>query len=154
MYSTGRSLAFKIIKYLTSRKFSTVKWITTEELARWLDDPVQRPILLDARTETEYTVSHLKSAARIDPYHPASDSLTAVAKDIPVVVYCSVGYRSARIAEWLQRSGFSCVYNLEGSILKWVDEGRPVFKNGYQTMRVHPYDSLWGKLLKSQYRQQ
>lgn len=56
-----RSLAFKIIKRLTSRKFPIVEWITTKELAGWLEDPLKpQPIILDARTEAEYVVSHLK----------------------------------------------------------------------------------------------
>ena len=150
-----RSLALSIIKRLTSRKFPTVKWLTTEEFARWLEDPVKRqPIVLDARSEAEYAVSHLKQAERIDPYHPDLGAIKGVSKDTPIIVYCSVGYRSARIAEWLGQAGFSCVYNLEGSLFQWANEDRPVFKDDRPTMLVHPYDRRWGRLLKSRYRAQ
>lgn len=145
-----RSLAFSIIKHLTTRKFPTVQWINTEEFARWLEDPTKpQPVILDARTEAEYAVSHLKEAQRIDPEHP---ELVMASKDTPIVLYCSVGYRSARIAQHLAQAGFSRVYNLEGSLFKWANEERPFFINDHPTLLVHPYDQLWGRLLKPQYR--
>lgn len=148
-----RSLAFRIIKYLISRKFPSVKWLTTKELARWLEDPVKpQPLVLDARNEVEYAISHLQASSRIDPGHPNLAELAGVPKDKPIVVYCSVGYRSARIAELLEREGFSHVYNLEGSIFKWANEGRPVFKGDSPAMLVHPYNARWGKLLRSSIR--
>lgn len=151
VFLTGRSLALRIIKRLLIRKFPTVEWITTEEFARWLEDPAKRqPILLDARSEAEYAVSHLKHSQRIDPNQPNLAAFTR-SKDTPIVVYCSVGYRSARIAEQLGQAGFSRVYNLEGSIFQWANEGRPVCKDDRPTMLVHPYDALWGRLLSSEY---
>jgi rhodanese-related sulfurtransferase len=147
-----RSLVFFIIKRLIQRKFPTVEWLNTQQLVGWLRDRTQpQPLLLDARTEAEYKVSHLLQAQRIDPYHPNLEDI-AVNKDVPVVVYCSVGYRSARIAQQLERAGFSHVYNLEGSIFQWVNEGNPVFQGDRPTLRVHPYNANWGRLLKSQYR--
>ena len=149
-----RSLAFKIIKRLTSRKFPIVEWITTKELAGWLEDPLKpQPIILDARTEAEYAVSHLKNAQRIDPYH-SNLVVSAESKDTPIAVYCSVGYRSARIAQQLKQAGFSHVYNLEGSLFKWANEERPIYKNNYSTSFVHPYNQHWGRLLKPKYRAQ
>lgn len=146
-----RSLAFNIIKRLTTRKFPTVQWINTAEFARWLEDPAKpQPIILDARTEAEYAVSHLKGAQRIDPEHPEQAVLPS--KDTPIIVYCSVGYRSARIAQQLEQAGFSHVYNLEGSLFKWANEERPFFKNDHPTLLVHPYDQLWGRLLRPKYR--
>jgi hypothetical protein len=40
------------------------------------------------------------------------------------------------------------VQNLEGSIFRWANEGRPVYADGMQVDRVHPFDDSWGKLLK------
>ena len=154
VFLTKHSLAFNIIKGLTTRKFPHVEWITTEEFARWLADPLKpQPIVLDARSEAEYAVSHLKQSQRIEPNYPDLATFTE-SKDQPIVVYCSVGYRSARIAEQLKQAGFSFVYNLEGSIFQWANEGRPVFKDDRPTLLVHPYNPLWGRLLKSEYRAQ
>ena len=154
MFFMLRSLAFKIIKRLTSRKFPIVEWITTKELAGWLENPLKpQPIILDARTEAEYAVSHLKNAQRIDPYH-SNLVVSAESKDTPIVVYCSVGYRSARITQQLEQAGFSDVYNLEGSLFKWANEERPIYKNNSLTSLVHPYNQVWGTLLKPKHRAQ
>lgn len=155
LFAIIRTLAFNIIKRLIIRKFPTVQWINIEEFAQWLEDPVKpQPIILDARSEAEYAVSHLKKAEHIDPYHPDLEVFAGISKDTPIVVYCSVGYRSAGIAERLEQAGFSQVYNLEGSIFQWANVGRPVCKNDHPTMLVHPYNALWGRLLKSPYRAQ
>lgn len=147
-----RSLAFKVIKHLVNRKFPSVTWLTTKELARWLSDPnLPQPSLLDARTQAEYELSHLPQAERIDPYHPNLEAI-ASAKDAPIVVYCSVSYRSASVAQQLKQAGFSQVYNLEGSIFQWANEGHPIYENEHPTTLVHPYDPRWGKLLKPQHR--
>ena len=152
MFLNLRSLAFYLIKRLVIQKFPTVEWITTKELARWLEDSQKpQPIVLDARSEAEYALSHLKGSERIDPKTPDLAALLG-AQNRPIVVYCSVGYRSARVAEQLGQAGFSCVYNLEGSLFQWVNEGHQVFQNGCPTTLVHPYNLRWGKLLKPQHR--
>lgn len=148
------AIAFTIIKRLVSRKFPLVQWLSTKDLAQWLQDPVQpQPTILDARSDVEYAVSHIKNSKRIDPYHPNLEVLAGL-KDQPIVIYCSVGYRSARIAEQLGKAGFSHVHNLEGSIFQWANENRPLFKHDRPTKLVHPYNALWGRLLKPQYRAQ
>lgn len=121
VFLTGRRPALGMIRYLTTRKFPTVEWMTTKEFAQGLEDPSKpQPIILDARSEAEYAVSHLKNAERIDPNDPQLGVMKS--KDMPIVVYCSVGYRSARIAAWLEQAGFTHVYNLEGSIFQWANE--------------------------------
>jgi rhodanese-related sulfurtransferase len=65
-----------------------------------------------------------------------------------MVVYCSIGYRSARLVEKLREGGFSEAKNLEGSIFQWANEGRPVVQNGEVVEEVHPYNKTWGLLLE------
>jgi rhodanese-related sulfurtransferase len=149
----GRSLFFKLLKRLTAVKFPNVQWITTKELAQWLQDSVKpQPIILDARSQVEYAVSHLQQAQHIDPIAPDLTQFREISLDTPIVVYCSVGYRSAGVAQQLTQAGFSHVYNLEGSLFQWANEGRPIFKEDCPTQFVHPYNAIWGKLLKSRYR--
>lgn len=155
VFLNWRSLTFSFLKRLITGKFPAVQWITAEEVARWLEDPVKlQPTVLDARSEAEYTVSHLKEAKRIDPDYPNLAPLAELSKDRPIIVYCSVGYRSAAVASRLVQAGFSRVYNLEGSLFQWVNSGSPVFKDGRPTLLVHPYNSLWGRLVKRRYRAQ
>ncbi|MEH1859334.1 MAG: rhodanese-like domain-containing protein [Nostoc sp.] len=150
-----RSLTFYFIKLLIGFQFPTVEEINCNQLAQLLSDSAKpRPLVLDARSQTEYAVSHIETAVRIDPL---TDDLTAVAtvsQDRPIVVYCAVGYRSAKLAQKLDEAGMKCIYNLSGGIFQWANEGRPIFQNGHPTQLVHPYNAIWGKLLKATYHAQ
>jgi len=149
----GRPLAFEVVRRLTVRRFPDVRWIDAAELARWREDPGRpQPVVLDARTQAEFDLSHLKDAARIDPYRPLLRPLRGMPKDTSIVVYGSVGYRSARVAHWLGRQGYTRVYNLDGSLFRWANQGRPMFRDDRPTVEVHPYDDRWGLMLEKQYR--
>jgi 3-mercaptopyruvate sulfurtransferase SseA len=88
----------------------------------------------------------------VRPSADAYPALDTLASDTPIVVYCSVGYRSAGVVQALQAQGFSEVYNLKGSIFRWANEGRPVVRNGEPVSAVHPYDASWGQLLTDSLR--
>jgi len=122
--------------------------ITTEELAREFAAATgsSNLVLIDARPQVEFAVSHLRGAVRMTP-----DLLAKLSKDTPIVVYCSVGYRSAELAQRLDSQGYKQVRNLEGSIFEWANEGRPVYSGKEQVHKVHPYDSEWGRLLDPSY---
>jgi rhodanese-related sulfurtransferase len=149
----GRGVAFEAVRRLTARKFPEVQWIDAAELARWRENPARpQPLMLDARSTPEYQVSHLKDAVLMDPRRPTLRPVAGRAKDAPIVVYSSVGYRGARLAHWLLAQGYSNVRDLSGSIFQWANEDRPVFREGQPTSEVHPYDRRWGLLLESRYR--
>jgi rhodanese-related sulfurtransferase len=150
---TGRSVAFEVLRWRTQRKFPEVSWLKTDSLDSWVHDPLQpHPVLLDARTQDEFAVSRIRSAAQIDPYRPSLRPVQKLPKDTAIVVYSSAGYRGARVASWLARAGYSNVHNLAGGIFAWVNEGRPVFRGENPTAQVHPYDRIWGRLVLGQYR--
>jgi rhodanese-related sulfurtransferase len=152
-FFAGRPIAFDAVRRVTDYKFPRGKWVDPAELVRWRADPGRAPpVLLDARTENEYAVSHLQGAVRIDPYKPSLRPLRGFPKDTAIVLYSSVGYRGARVADFLARHGYSQVYNLEGGEFRWANEGRPVFRQDRPTSEVHPYNPTWGLLLESQYR--
>jgi rhodanese-related sulfurtransferase len=144
----GRPIAFDAVY-----KFPNGRWIDATELVRWRADPGRAPpVVLDARTADEYGVSHLEGAVRIDPFKPSLRPLRGFSKDTAIVLYSSVGYRGARVADFLTRQGYSQVYNLDGGEFRWANEGRPVFRQDRPTVEVHPYNPMWGLLLESQYR--
>jgi hypothetical protein len=39
------------------------------------------------------------------------------------------------------------VFNLEGSLFQWANEGRPVYRDDVPVQAIHPYDARWGRLL-------
>ena len=144
------STTLKVIR----AKFPGVAQLSTDSLQSWLDGPGQaeRPLLLDVREPEEYEVSHLRDAVPAPSRELALRALEGVPPDQPVVLYCSVGYRSSEMAGYLAKQGFGKVFNLEGSIFAWANEGRPVYRGGERVHVVHPYDRLWGKLLKKALR--
>jgi rhodanese-related sulfurtransferase len=149
----GRPLAFDVLQRLTDRKFPGGRWVEAAELVRWRSDPSRaQPVVLDARTEEEYAVSHLQGAIRVDPYRPSLRPLRGFSKDTAIVLYSSVGYRGARVANFLERQGYTNVFNLEGGEFRWANEGHPVFRQDRPISEVHPYNPTWGLLLESRYR--
>ena len=106
-------------------------------------------ILLDTREKKEYEISHIPGAIWVGYDNFKLKRVKEIAKDAKIITYCSVGYRSERIGEKLQKAGFTDVSNLKGSIFKWVNEGNPLEdKDGNATDKVHGFDKNWGKWVK------
>ena len=137
------TLSWQAIDRLIHLRFPQVPSLTIQELAAWLEQP-HPPLLLDARQPAEYQVSHLPNA-RLLPNNLAE--LSGIRS--PIVVYCSVGYRSARAVAALQALGLEA-FNLKGSIFAWANAGYPVYRGAQPVAQVHPYNALWGKLLRSE----
>ena len=154
LFVAGRPLAFELLQRRTAAKFPGVKWITTGQLERWQSDIGQaQPMLLDARTQSEFAISHIKGAVQIDPYRPGLRPLRGTPQSGAIVVYSSAGYRGARVASWLANAGYTSVVNLNGGLFKWANEGRPLFREENRpTALVHPYDQRWGLLVDGRYR--
>lgn len=115
------------------RRFDDVVHLTLDELALMQIDARAAPILIDVRPEREFAVSHLEGAIRIAPNATAKeveDALEVIAVGRPVVFYCSVGYRSSRLAERarerLSNAGIDEIYNLRGGVFAWHNESWPL----------------------------
>jgi rhodanese-related sulfurtransferase len=105
--------------------------------------------LLDARAEEEFAVSHLPGARRVGYQDFSLEKVTSLDKNQPVLVYCTVGYRSERIGDRLRELGFNQVYNLYGGIFGWVHAGKTVTgPDGQPTERVHTYNEDWSQWLR------
>lgn len=142
-----RALAWSLVKGMVHRQFPQVQSISTTKLANWLVDEMPPPVLIDVRRAEEYAVSHLPGARHLSTVEAIQQS--DIPADATLVLYCSVGYRSAQLAEKLPAAGYKNVMNLEGSIFEWYNQGHPVVADGNPTSRVHPYNRTWGLLLDS-----
>ena len=137
---------------LVREAFPEVPQMTTRQLAAIrADDAVPDILLLDARTAPEFNVSHLPGAVLASNTRMALDALVANDSERTVVVYCSVGYRSSRLAEELGARGFENVFNLEGSLFQWANEGRPLYRGDKRVYQAHPFDEEWGQLLDKRF---
>lgn len=147
-----RRMSLPGVKEEIRQRFPDVPQMSVAELRQILDDGRRSegrglPLLLDVRRGEEFEVSHLPGAVHFPPGSAAMGLESLASKDTPIVVYCSVGYRSSRMARQLRAAGYSNVSNLEGSIFEWANGGHPVERDGRRVEQVHPYNRLWGRLL-------
>lgn len=126
------------------------KLISADELAIGAKDAaaLENVLFLDAREAVEYEVSHLPGAVNIGYDNLNLKKVKDIDKSRPVVVYCTVGYRSERAAKKLRKKGFTNVYNLYGSIYAWKLAKLPLEDaTGKPTNRLHTYDEKWGSFV-------
>ncbi|MGB9337740.1 MAG: rhodanese-like domain-containing protein [Polyangiales bacterium] len=139
-------------KALISVRFPEVRWVDPRTLATWMEYAEPNGlVLIDVRSPEEQALSQLRGAQALDPSNPDIAAL-AIPEDAKVVVYCSIGYRSAAIVQDLERAGAQNVYNLEGGLFDWANQGRPIYRGEARVLEVHPYNGLWGLLLREDRR--
>jgi len=139
------------VDYCTNPKFEraieryishSVDVISVDELKETLTEYV----LLDAREKEEYDTSKIPGAKFFGYDNPDFSVLDDLDKDQPIVMYCSIGYRSEKMGEELQKRGFTNVKNLYGSIFEWANKNYPLVNSeDEETITIHTYDSKWGK---------
>jgi len=105
--------------------------------------------LFDVRGDAEFAVGHLSGSVRLEPMTPADRFARdhgAGCAGRRVVFVCSVGLRSARMAERVEDALAPhrprLVANLSGGLFRWAAEGRRPALPG-----IHPFDAAWGALL-------
>ncbi|MFK7865017.1 MAG: rhodanese-like domain-containing protein [Pseudohongiellaceae bacterium] len=132
-------------------EFPKVQFISTERLHGLRTEGRAAVRLFDVREAEEFSVSHLEGALN---YSQSADIAAAVPnKHQEIVVYCSVGYRSAAVAAELVDLGYSNVKNLRHSIFEWAEKGLPLEGQAGEEGKVHPYNRAWGVLIDSSMHQ-
>jgi sodium/bile acid cotransporter 7 len=122
------------------REFPDVPDVTAAELRLLLDGG--EVLVVDVRDANERAVSTIPGAITVEEYErDHSDG-----RDVSVVTYCTIGYRSGLFADQLRQRGVT-VLNLNGGILAWSHaDGRLVTPAGEPTKRVHVYGRRWNLL--------
>lgn len=111
-----------------------------------LKSNTQKLLIFDARERDEFEVSHIPGAEFVGYNHFDIQTYSKLSKDTPIVVYCSIGYRSEKIGERLKEKGFTKVYNLYGSIFEWANRGYPLIdEKGRDVREVHTYNKDWSR---------
>ena len=102
-------------------------------------------LFLDTRAYEEFKVSRIANARWVGYEAFSLDKVKDVAKNKPIVVYCSVGVRSEKVGRQLLEAGFTNVRNLYGSLFEWVNQDYPIVDAaGKPTRKVHAYSRAWG----------
>ncbi len=86
-------------------------------------------LLIDVREESEWAAGHAAGAMHLGKGIIERDIETKVpGKDATLVLYCGGGYRSALVADNLQKMGYKNPISLEGGWRAWQAAGLPVEK--------------------------
>ncbi len=151
-------------------KFPGIDHISIERWAELSKNQLDDWLIIDVRKTEEYQKSHIAGAILVSPDASVEKVNTVIAqyfsskkkKPSNILFYCSVGYRSSALIVRLQKSMSSPrdlrLYNLEGGIFSWANNGLPVsikdeqgnnihIEGGSPADVIHPYNWLWGRLL-------
>jgi len=95
-------------------------------------------VFVDVRAEKEQEVSMLPGAIIEQEFldHPERY------RDKVIIGYCTISYRSGKLAEKLRTQGV-VMLNLRGGILAWVHDGGKVYDRNGETRRIHVYGRKW-----------
>ena len=111
-------------------------------------------LLVDVRSEEGYASSHIPGALSLSSGEAIRQHVAE--SKVPIerlVVYGSVGTRSAEVIRELGTVEGIRVFHLEGGLFRWANEGRArVDASGEAAEKVHPYNSVWARFLDEERR--
>jgi adenylyltransferase/sulfurtransferase len=96
------------------------KEISVQELNRWNEENKEYQ-LIDVREPYEWAIADINGEKITKGQH--LEQIQKVRTDVPVIVHCRSGIRSADvIRDWQSQGDFENLYNLKGGILAWAEE--------------------------------
>ena len=143
-------VSWKSVDEKIEREFPGVQTVSTDVLLmRYEAADATLPIIIDVREIGEFRVSHLNEALHLESAEAIFDAIAdrGLSKDTEIILYCSVGYRSASVAADLKERGFTQVLNLEHSLFEWANKGYPMTSASGSTDKVHPFNKAWSVLV-------
>lgn len=100
--------------------------LSPREWHSWMAAGEEQPIILDVRNRYETALGVFKGAVTL-PIEKFSQLPEAIAssdipRDKPILMYCTGGIRCEKAVAELERQGFERLYQLQGGILKYLEE--------------------------------
>jgi rhodanese-related sulfurtransferase len=87
--------------------------------------------LVDVREDHEWTAGHIPGAVHLSKGIIERDIEEKVPnREAEILLYCGGGFRSALVADNLQKMGYRNVVSVDGGWRGWVGAGLPVEKEG------------------------
>jgi UPF0176 protein len=104
----------------------TSKRVAPAELKKWLDEG-KNITLVDTRNRYEVAAGAFQNAVTLplDDFRNFPEVVKTLPNDLKqrtIVTYCTGGIRCEKAAPYLEREGFTDVYQLDGGILKYFEE--------------------------------
>ena len=105
---------------------SRVKQIDIDQYKKMQRD---KHVLIDTREDHEWTAGHAAGAVHLSKGVIERDIESEIPdKSTTMVLYCGGGYRSALVADALQKMGYKNAISLDGGWRAWNAAGLPVEK--------------------------
>ncbi len=83
--------------------------------------------LVDVREDSEWAAGHLPRAIHLGKGVIERDIEQAIPDtSAEIICYCGGGYRSALVADNLQRMGYTNVWSMDGGVRGWRGAGLPI----------------------------
>lgn len=99
--------------------------LSAQQVAEWLADPSrEKPVLLDVREPWEFQTCHITGSVLI-PMQSVPARQIELDPEEPVVCICHHGMRSAAVAAFLEKNGFTQVINMTGGVDAWAKQVDP-----------------------------
>ena len=93
-------------------------------------DRADKFLLVDVREESEFARDHLPGAIHLGKGVIERDIETSIPDTgTKLILYCGGGFRSALVAENLQKMGYTNVESMDGGWRGWVEAGLPTQKD-------------------------
>ena len=87
----------------------------------------EKPLLVDTREDNEFAAAHVKGAVHLSRGIIERDIETQYPdKDTKLVLYCGGGFRSALVADNLQKMGYTKAISLDGGWRALKESGLPL----------------------------
>ena len=87
-------------------------------------------LILDVRTPGEVAEGFIEGARMIDFQGGSFETeIESLDKNATYAVYCRSGNRSGQAVKIMQDAGFFNLYNLEGGVIDWANQGMPLVNN-------------------------
>ncbi|WP_085315164.1 rhodanese-like domain-containing protein [Derxia lacustris] len=99
----------------------------TELAARLADTAAEQPLLVDVRETWEVELCQIPGSISI-PMNTIPARVGELDPDREIVCICHHGGRSAQVAFWLERNGFTRVINLAGGVHEWAGQVDPTMR--------------------------
>jgi len=100
-----------------------IREITVQELKQKIDND-EHFYLIDVREESEFCNGCIAKALHLSKGVIERDIEKYIANpEAEIIVYCSGGYRSALVADNLQKMGYTHVVSVSGGLTAWLNEG-------------------------------
>ncbi len=107
------------------KELKTSHLIQADEVQKYMKQANVQTI--DVRTATEYADGHIKGFENI-PLNTLAKNSAKIRKDIPVIIHCQSGARSAIAYSILEKLGYTNILNYSGSINDWKAKNLPLEK--------------------------